>query len=880
MPRGETKASRHGKAPGSAKASGSPFKTVIENLRRIADSNATSSAPEAAARRVDSREDLGGGLAATNPPREAADTYLSAAPYSSGRAEEAAMRRIAALTDGGLTREADDACAQFEKDYPGSLMLQAILFNQAETAYKAAINTVTNVAAAGEPSQLFADALARYQRLTTKFPVLIDMTSVRLALGTCLYQAGKYDDAIATLGAIPPEMRKGELGEVLYMLADSLIRTAQARQEDKTAAAEVAAKLARAQRLFELYVAANERSQNPRVPEALFRIGWCQARAAETAADPEQKRYALGAARGTFDRLLQQFPTYPSMPAVMIERANCSLALGEQANAVLDLNRFLLLRNSRGSTVAPSAIMQLAGILRSQNRSAEAADAVGRYLAQLESDLLKTPSQADKVPMLRHEQIVSLKMAGRPARARALCDSLARDFPTSPAAYDAAWRAAQLVSDTMTNTAYYAAWSAINRRDIQAADLAVARDNLADSAEELRSMLSDAAARAETLGRTAPGSPLHCIALYETALAGRSLANIENEIAARQKRLDLVARMRERLPQKPVPPGQQPPPPVDIREPAIPLTDLPESPSERTAVDAYAKLIAAAPDKTIAVQARLDLADMHMRRLRYDAALQLAGDALNANPPPELLAAVRLRLAAACLGPEEAKPAMVQLALAQAGMCAGDNDRTVSAPALCLTAKALARQKDWPKVIEKVRPFMDDGWYIQNVPDLTGPALMLLGRAYMEAGQLDPSRQAWGKLLEWLPRSALFDEAVYCIGLVLEKQGQRDPAVDTYRRIAGGSTSEFAAKAQLQIGLCRSAQNRLPEALDPLLLAATIYEVPEVQAQACFEAAQIQQKLKKPDEASKLLQKVVADFARSPWAQKAKDKLNEMGAAQ
>jgi tetratricopeptide (TPR) repeat protein len=223
---------------------------------------------------------------------------------------------------------------------------------------------------------------------------------------------------------------------------------------------------------------------------------------------------------------------------------------------------------------------------------------------------------------------------------------------------------------------------------------------------------------------------------------------------------------------------------------------------------------------------------------------------------------------------------MVQLALAQAGMCAGDSDRTVSASALYLTAKALARQKDWPKVIEKVRPFMDDGWYILNVPDLTGPALMLLGRAYMEVGQLDPSRQAWSKLLEWLPRSALFDEAVYSIGLVLEKQGQRDPAVDTYRRIAGSSTSEFAAKAQLQIGLCRSAQNRLPEALDPLLLAATIYEVPELQAQACFEAAQIQQKLKKPEEAAKLLQKVVADFGKSPWAQKARDKLNEMSAAQ
>jgi TolA-binding protein len=80
----------------------------------------------------------------------------------------------------------------------------------------------------------------------------------------------------------------------------------------------------------------------------------------------------------------------------------------------------------------------------------------------------------------------------------------------------------------------------------------------------------------------------------------------------------------------------------------------------------------------------------------------------------------------------------------------------------------------------------------------------------------------------------------------------------------------------LQIGLCRLAQKKLPEAASELLVVPYFYDYPELSALALFEAATAFTEMKQPDQASRLLQKVSTEHASTPSGASAKQKLAEL----
>jgi TolA-binding protein len=86
----------------------------------------------------------------------------------------------------------------------------------------------------------------------------------------------------------------------------------------------------------------------------------------------------------------------------------------------------------------------------------------------------------------------------------------------------------------------------------------------------------------------------------------------------------------------------------------------------------------------------------------------------------------------------------------------------------------------------------------------------------------------------------------------------------------------LAAKAQLQIGLCRLEQKRYPEATTALLVVPFTYDYPELSAVALCEAARTLGEQKQHDQASRLLQRVIRDHPESKWAQVAKERLEAL----
>ena len=73
-------------------------------------------------------------------------------------------------------------------------------------------------------------------------------------------------------------------------------------------------------------------------------------------------------------------------------------------------------------------------------------------------------------------------------------------------------------------------------------------------------------------------------------------------------------------------------------------------------------------------------------------------------------------------------------------------------------------------------------------------------------------------------------------------RAQYDEAVNVYTQVTGAVATELAARAQLNIGLCRLAQKRYADAATALLVVPFTYDYPELSALALLEAARALQR--------------------------------------
>ena len=853
--------------PANAPAFEQAARAAVDVLRTAADRAGAlgKTDPAAKVRRGDILLELGDALQLLKQYDAAAALYAQTISEQDNpdRDEEALQRQVSALHLAGKYKESDELAQKFERMYPKSTLLGAVLFRVAENAYLGAI------AAANDPNQKdreavnrrFNEAITRYQRLLKQFPEFPHANLARQGMAMALYRLGRYAETVAALQPIPEPDRVGPLATVPYLMADCQIRALPQEADDAVRAGIVVGQADQAAKLLDTFAAANPKA--PEAPDALLKMGYCYQRIGVMMVDPAERQKQLTLARTTYEKFLHQFPQHAAMPTAVLERAKCLVLLGDPATAMNELRRFTVdpLKNS---PVAPLAVLRLLALLRAQGKAAEGLDLVAQCRARHEAAMLKDPERADWAPMLQYEHALTLKEAAKGPEAKAIFDGMVKQFPGRSETVNAIWRSGQCRREELF-VQMNAARKVLANPAATPEEAGPARDTIARGGKDLRLTAEIFLSQAEELGKKAGGSAPHQRLLYEAAWCYRLQADCELDAARAKQQQAGVEKAKAGLAKESG--GQAPP---SLSPPVVPLAAVPVQPSEKLARDQYERLIKAAPATPLAVLARFELAELLGQRGDYDTALERLADAMENNPAPELSERIRLRLAAIFLAKNDAKSALTHIHIVR-----GHKGSPLAGEAAYLAGEAYIQQAEWAKAIEQLVPFRD-AESLRTIRDTSDRALLRLAYAYGQAGQWEPSRQAAQALIERYPQSVWADEARFSIGWALQNLKQFDPAVAAYTEVVRRTAAESAARAQLQIGLCRLEQKRQADAAKALLAVVYTYDYPDCSAAASCEAARAYLEMNQPAEARNWCQRVIKEWPKSTWADVARKRLTEI----
>ena len=757
------------------------------------------------------------------------------------RAEEAMQRQVTARHLAAQYPEAEAAAVRFEQTYPASTLLPVVLFRAAESAYIRAVKT----ADPNGQKAVLAEASTRYKRVVRKYPEFPHINMARNGLATSLYRLGNYAEAALTFTTIADADRTGDLANVPYLLADCLMRGFPAETDDAIQAARFIQQAEQAAKLLENFAAAQP--QSPQAADALLKLGYCQQRVGMLMAAPAERTKILTAARDTYTKAMNLTDKEPTRSVAVFELAKSQALLGD-ANAAAGL--FAQFQNAplNATPNAPLALLRLSVLLRAQNKAAEAVNIMAACRAQHEGKLAAEPARAPWVPMIQYEHAVALKESGKLPEARAQFDALAKAFPGKPEGLNAEWRLSQCKREEAT-ALLATARTAAAKPDANPEQYVAALKVVETQTDALRDSADGYLVQAEQLRPMANGSDAHLRMLYEAAWCFRLISDVEIETAK------LIAQ-RPPVVVAPAPAG------TPAKAPAAAPAPAPAArpPAEKRAIEVYQKLIAAAPASSVATQARSELAEIFSARGETDSSTELLTDSLEKAPAGDISPRLRLGLAAANLARKNPVQALANL---QPLLATPDSPDGMEARAI--VGEALIQQQNWPKAIEQLLPFRDDG-KLHNIAGVSDRAVLRLAFAYTQSSQWDPARQTLEVLVQRYPQSPWIDEARYAIGWVWQSQKNYDNAVASFTEVTKRTTTELAAKAQLQIGLCRLEQKRWEEAAAALLAVPYTYSYPELAAAARCEGARAYLELFKPAEAKKQWEQVLNDYPKSPWA--------------
>ncbi len=765
-----------------------------------------------------------------------------------GREAELLQRLAAALHLAGDYADSEKACERFVQEHPRSPLLPAVVFRQAENNLLRAFAAEKEGKDAAEVKKLVAEAEKQYGVLVERYPEFEYTGRVRYGLALCLYRKGDVDKARELLETVPTADHVDDLANVPYLLTDWLIRATPTRADDALQAAKMQENLTSAITLLEAYIVAN--LNGPQMADALLKLGLCKQRLAQIQAEPKDKIAILGSAGRRFDRLLTTFPQHPLAPQATLEKARCLALAGNAPAAIAALQPFL---NEPGSktAAAPLAILELATLLRAQNKPAEAAVALANCRKVNDAALLKDPARASWAAALQLQQGLSLREAGKLPEARAVFDGLAKQFADRPEAWESALRIGQILRDEAMQKADKSrqAFAGLAKLDDLAAALKAwdgdsqgVRDAVL-AWETAATKLKDKPAALETRARM----------LYDAAWGSRGLADVK--IAAARLKL-----LQERLPHK----EGQAAAVVTLAE--VPLSLVPVQPEEKAARGFYEALIAAAPDLPLAIEARVELAELLVERNEVDPAIKLLGEALDKEPSPEVTDKIRLLLGACRAAKSDLKGAMEQFE----AVTKNPKSPLIGIAPL-LAGEALLRAGDFSGAAKQLAVYRDQPGF-RLIPNVTDLALLRLGQALAEQKQEDASRQAYEKLLAEFAGSPWVTEARFGIGMAYQNAKDYDNAVNAYAKAAESPTLA-GGRAQLQIAACRMEQKKPAEALAALQALPAKFPFPELLAAALLETGRVHAELKQKPEAEKAFQQAARDYPKSKWSAAAEKQL-------
>lgn len=813
--------------------------------------------PEAKVRRAEIMFELADLMQAVKQHREAANLYgqLQNDKALHDRREELAQRRAAALHLAGDHNASDQACEQFFKQFPQSTLTPAVMFTFGENSFFRIAQAEKNTNAAERTKQIAKyakDAIERFEKLIAKYPEEPRVHVARYSVGLTYYRQGDLAKAQKALAEIPDTERAGALRLVPYLLADCTLREVPTTiPDDALGAGKMEEQLKSAATLLAAFVGAQPKAAE--TPDALLKLGLTQQRLAALLAQPPEKAKALAEARAVYERITREYGSHPSAAQAVLERAKCIAQSGDINQATNELRRFLT-PPLKDAPAAPMALIQLATYLRTQNRAAEASELLSKARGQYEGKLASDPERSHWVTLLQYHHGVCLRAAGKLPEARAALDGVVKNAKSRPEAAEAALRFGQCLKDEGQKKLDQAQKL---RSSGKKEERAQAQGHDEQGARQLREAASYLEGQAAQLNGKEGRQDVRARMIYEAAWASRAVGELEMAAAR--------AKMAQALAKKLGPAAAK------FAPPPIPRAKVPVQPAEKKSFDLYGTLVGEFGELPIATEARFELAELHARRGGHEPALKLLNEVLDKEPSPELTEKVRLRM-----GAVHAARGDLKAALAQFDAVAANPKSSLLGWAHYRAGEALLQAERTADAIKRLQPFRDGP--LQNVAGVSDRALLRLGQAYAAQENWDASRQALERLAGSFPNSPWIDEGRYGIGWAQQQQKNFDGAVNTYAQVTAHTATEVAARAQLQMGLCRLEQKRYAEAATALMVVPYTYDYPELTAAALLEASRAYAALRQPDQAQRALNRLLRDYPDTPWAEAARERLGNLRA--
>jgi len=180
-------------------------------------------------------------------------------------------------------------------------------------------------------------------------------------------------------------------------------------------------------------------------------------------------------------------------------------------------------------------------------------------------------------------------------------------------------------------------------------------------------------------------------------------------------------------------------------------------------------------------------------------------------------------------------------------------------------------------LVKLQREFSDAGG---ETPDWSARVWVLLAEAFYQEKKYDDVQTTVEDLRHRMPKSALLYQADEILGRSFKKQAQWDKAIAAFQRVIDdrqGELNETAAKSRLMIAECWFLQKNYRQAREDYLKVYTLYDkLPEWAAPALFQVGQCEENLKQPRDAEKTYHDLIASFPQSNYAEKAKQRLDEL----
>lgn len=797
------------------------FSNAINSLKEAATRSGQRAAQgdaDAKARRPDILLELADAHLTANQANQAAAIYdqIINEKLLPAKAEEVLQRAVTAYHLAGDVNTSEARVATFKQQFPNSPLLPLVLFRSAENAYRTAeqLAKQNNVTAA---KQAFAEAAKKYEHVVVKFPEFERIHRARFGLALCHTAVEDWEKATAVLEAIPGPERINDLSPVNYLLADCHIRTAPAKAEDALQDNMLREKLTAAAALLDTFIAANPRA--PETPDAILKFAHCQKRLGIQFAPGQERNDALQKARGALERLPREFPQSPLIGMAHLERAKVLVLQGDKGNAINALRQFSTdpLQNS---PVAALGHIALATLLREQNQAQAAADTLQQARQKFEGQLAADPTRADWVALLRYHHGVALVEAGKSGEAKAVFEQAIQEAGNKPIAAEAALKATQCQADELKKkvATIEKEKAKPNLTPTQVTEI----DNRIKAAKsELLAVARTFEQRAEQFKASLPQSEARARMLYDAAWTYRAA-------------------------------GDDPAP-------------------------AYTKLIAEFANLSLAVEARLELAELLADTGKLDQSVNLLKEAIDQETtdkptPPETIERIRLRLGAALFDKKDYAAAQGQFD------AVATNDKSPHrGQGIYRSAECLIAQGKFEDAKNKLVIFRDNGAF-HNIPGVSDRAMLRLGHTLLQLKQWEPARQTFQTTIDRFGNNNPWAvDARYGVGLALQNQGRYDDAVNAYAQVTQATQDDRAGRARLQIGECRAKQSRWADAGKEFQTVYYTYDIPELKFTAMLEHARVLIEDKKPDNAVKLLERIIRDAPKdSDWTKAATERLEKL----